>query len=222
MNKTPLHSFEDINKLNTHLSHYIAHCLHEAIKDKGKASLIVSGGSTPKKLFEKLCLEKIAWDKVTITLADERWVEPTHNDSNEKMVRETLLQNEAKVAHFIGLKQPNLEAHEAEEACHQALTSLPFPPTVCILGMGEDGHTASLFPKSKELPSILEETNLTCKACTPTEAPHTRMTLTPHLINQASTLILHLVGEKKMAVLNQSLRRRGCTHHAYPSFFKSS
>ena len=206
MNNTPaLHSFEDVTTLNEHLSTYIAHCLHEAIEATGNASLIVSGGSTPKKLFEQLCHENIAWEKVTITLADERWVDTSDEDSNERMVRTTLLQHKAQKATFLPLKQPISDAHLSEKASHEALASLPVPPTVCILGMGEDGHTASLFPKSKELPLILEEKILTCKACTPPIAPHTRMTLTPKMINQSQTLILHLVGEKKRAVLHNAL-----------------
>src|SRR5690606_4140218 len=94
-------SFADKATLSTHLAHDVAAMLRAGIAERGKASLVVSGGSTPKPFFEALRHTEIEWDKVVITLADERWVDADHDDSNEKLVREFLLPEGAT---FVSLK----------------------------------------------------------------------------------------------------------------------
>lgn len=154
-----------------------------------------------------LSKEKLDWEKVYITLADERLVDVKHDDSNENMLRNTLLQNEAKKAIFIGLKQDEEDMMQAEKLCNDALKKFPFPATVCVLGMGVDGHTASLFPNSKELAGIVYEKQLMCKICEPRFSLHKRITLTPEILGFSENLFLHIVGEKKQKVLEEALEK---------------
>ncbi|MDA9840161.1 6-phosphogluconolactonase, partial [Porticoccaceae bacterium] len=141
------------------------------------------------------------WSSVTVTLADERWVDADHQDSNEKLVRENLLINEAHQAQFISLKSAAENAVDAESECEQALASAG-QFTVVILGMGDDGHTASLFPGTEALALGLDmNSGRTAIAVTPTAAPHQRMSMTlPRLLN-AGQVIIHISGSSKQDVL---------------------
>lgn len=206
-NKLVINNFEKISDLDKELCLRIVNILKNSIKKNNIASLIVSGGSTPIGLFELLSKEKLDWEKVYITLADERLVSVDHEDSNENMVKKILLQNEAKKAIFVGLKQKEEDSKKAEKICDNILKKFPFPANVCILGMGEDGHTASLFPNTKELAGIVYEKQLTCKICEPKYSLHKRITLTPEILGSSENLFLHIVGEKKQEVLKIALEK---------------
>ena len=171
------------------------------IQARGKASLVVSGGRTPMGFFHLLSQQLLDWSSVTVTLADERWVDADHQDSNEKLVRENLLINEAHQAQFISLKSAAENAVDAESECEQALASAG-QFTVVILGMGDDGHTASLFPGTEALALGLDmNSGRTAIAVTPTAAPHQRMSMTlPRLLN-AGQVIIHISGSSKQDVL---------------------
>ena len=159
------------------LAERIGQSLLKSILAHGRASLVVSGGSTPKALFKKLSTVDIPWQGVVITLVDERWVDQPDPDSNEQLVRQYLLQDRAAVATFVGLKNACSTAAEGETLCEQELRKIPRPFTVLILGMGNDGHTASLFPGSAQLTAATDmNSGKTCMAITPADAPHERMT----------------------------------------------
>ena len=111
---------------------------------------MVSGGRTPMGFFHLLSQQVLDWSKVTVLLADERWVDAGHADSNEKLVRENLLINEPAKATYLALKNDAEQALDGEAECEAALAGLD-TFTVLILGMGDDGHTASLFPGSEAL-----------------------------------------------------------------------
>ena len=119
------HRFPDALALAHALSGEIEVDLTEAIEARGAASLVVSGGRTPKRLYEQLRSEKLDWSKVWITLADERWVDTASEASNERMVRETLLSGPAAAAHFIGLKNPAPTPEAGAEWATRALTRAP-------------------------------------------------------------------------------------------------
>lgn len=196
--------FSSKTKLHETLANKVATLLSEGIKENDKAILAVSGGSTPKPFFEKLSKINIDWEKVIVTLVDERWVVNTHNDSNEKLVKDYLLQNFANRATFIPLKNSCLNPFEGQKDCNVTLKDLEKQIDVVILGMGTDGHTASFFPKDENLENALT-TKEFCAATIPSDAPHQRMTLSLDTILKAKHLFLHLEGETKKEVYNKAL-----------------
>lgn len=199
------HSFLNRKELTEKLSSTIADYLTEGITNNGSASLAVSGGSTPVGLFRTLSTLEIEWEKVFICLVDERWVEPTNDDSNEKLVRTHLLQNNAAAASFTGMKNAAATAGDGADECTQNLKELPMPFDVLILGMGGDGHTASLFPGAKKLSAATDmQSGKICMGIAPLTAPHERMTLTLPAILDSRQIFLHITGQEKKDVLERA------------------
>jgi 6-phosphogluconolactonase len=195
-----LHSFSEAHLLNEDLAEQVKHILYDAIAQRGQAYLVVSGGKTPIDLFKILAKTEIPWDKVTITLADERCV-PVHDaDRNERMVRQYLLQHNASNARFVHLYD---ESQSLEKIEHE-IASLPTFDAV-ILGMGEDGHTASLFPCSDELIKGLDDNAAAVLFVSPQKAPHQRVSLSKRRLLNSRVIFLHLLGQKKLAVLHQAM-----------------
>ncbi|MFL2530172.1 MAG: 6-phosphogluconolactonase [Porticoccaceae bacterium] len=196
--------YENTSALDNSLSAEVSERLANAIATQGKASLILSGGRTPMGFFHQLSQQALDWSKVTVTLADERWVDNDHQDSNEKLVRENLLINEAHCAQFLSLKNSAQTAVEGEAALEAELAEYG-QFTVVILGMGDDGHTASLFPGATALAAGLDlDSGRSCIVVMPTAAPHERISMTlPRLLN-TERLIIHISGENKQRVLDQA------------------
>jgi len=196
--------FENASALDIALSEKVSGLLEASIETQGSASLVVSGGRTPMGFFHLLSQQVLDWSKVTVLLADERWVDADHADSNEKLVRENLLINEASQANYLALKNSADQAVDGEAECAQALAGLG-AFTVVILGMGDDGHTASLFPGSDALAAGLDmDSGRDCIAVTPLHAPHQRMSLTlPRLLN-SQQIVIHISGASKQQVLDQA------------------
>ena len=200
-----IYSFPTREKLTTELTVVIADLLREGIAQNDRASLAVSGGSTPIQLFKSLSTIDLPWEKVTITLVDERWVNPTDPDSNENLVRTHLLQNKAAVALFIGMKNSARTASEGETESSKRVQKIYLPFDVLLLGMGNDGHTASLFPGAAKLPLATDmNSGKTCMGIAPVTAPHERMTLTLPVILESKQIILHITGQNKKDVLEQA------------------
>lgn len=181
-------AFESREALVGTLAQRISNVLAEAIKQKDHATLLVSGGSTPKKLFATLSNAPIEWKKVSVGLVDERRVDVESEASNEKLVREHLLTNAAKEAAFYGL----MGISEDFEECFNN-------PDVVVLGMGLDGHTASFFPNDASLNAALYGEEFLSKTTAPTE-PHERLTLSRGFLLGAKNLLLHIEGEAKKSV----------------------
>ena len=197
--------FPDRKTLTVELADRIAELLTAGITNNGRASLAVSGGSTPVELFKRLSRLNIPWQQVVITLVDERWLEPTAPDSNEHLVRTHLLRNRAAAADFIGMKNSAATAGGGEAECEQQLRQVPRPFDVLILGMGNDGHTASLFPGAEKLAGATNmESGRTCMGIAPVTAPHERMTLTLPAILDSRQIFLHITGLKKNDVLQKA------------------
>jgi 6-phosphogluconolactonase len=168
--------YENTDALNQDFCQRIASILQQAIETDGRASLVVSGGRTPAALFDALSNLSLDWSKVDISLADERWVDIDNDASNEKMLRSKLLVNKAALANFVGLKTPHNDAADAIDACTTNFVHFKRPFDVLILGMGEDGHTASLFPCSEQISQGLDlDSGKTFLAVQPTTAPNQRM-----------------------------------------------
>lgn len=203
MSNLHFHQYENDDLLADALANAIAQDLHSAIELRGKGSLIVSGGSTPKKLFAHLSNLDLPWEKIMIGLCDERWVSPEHPDSNEKLVREFLMINKASKASFVGMYTSEHDIQSAQAICSQKIRSALEPLDVVVLGMGEDAHTASLFPHNPKLPEAYT-TQESCIAIKPQSAPHMRMSLSLSAIVSAKRLYLHFQGEKKVALFHEA------------------
>ncbi|MEA2115290.1 MAG: 6-phosphogluconolactonase [Thermodesulfobacteriota bacterium] len=203
---TVMRDFTSRRSLVEYLTLQIGELLSAGVADNGRASIAVSGGSTPVGLFEQLSLLDISWKDISITLVDERWVEPSGNDSNERLVRVHILQNKAAAATFIGMKNSAVIASEGEKECEQQLQKIPQPFDVLILGMGGDGHTASLFPGAEKLAAATAmDSGRTCMALAPLSAPHERMSLTLPVILASRQIFLHIVGQEKREVLDKAM-----------------
>jgi 6-phosphogluconolactonase len=182
-------SFENRETLAIALADRVARALSRAISRQGHATLAVSGGATPAVFFQHLSREPITWEKVVITLVDERQVEDNSTRSNARLVKDNLLQNNAAAARFVPLFRNELKASE--------LTL-----DVVTLGMGEDGHTASFFPGGNTLSTALDTQGqvplLTLDAA---GAGEPRLTFSLAAILKAKVICLHIEGSKKHDVL---------------------
>ncbi len=199
-NNYKINSFENDEALSDALCERIVSDLSAGIEKNGRAYLAVSGGNTPKKVFEKLSKSDLFWTKVIVTLVDERWVKPNDLKSNEKLVKEHLLQNKARTALFIPLKNVEITAKDGEKITRNRLKSIKNFDVV-ILGMGDDAHTASFFPHAKELDTAFNTQEFCC-ATTATVEPLERMTLSRGFLLSTKNLILHIEGKKKKEVFD--------------------
>lgn len=204
-----LHTFPNNTGLCTDLGNEIISVLQSAIEERGRATLAVSGGYTPLPLFQQLSKASMDWSKVVITLVDERWLAPEHEDSNARLVNTVLRVNEASESQFLPLWNGDASPYIAEEETHQRLASLHWPLDVIVLGMGNDGHTASLFPGSASLSNALQGLNSKsqlslCCAVSPENALHQRMTLTLPAILDCRQLYLQIRGDEKLRVLEKA------------------
>lgn len=187
------------------LAERIAAALEASVAARGHALLAVSGGSTPAPLYRALAAMPLPWDRVTVTLVDERFVPADHPDSNTRLVRETLLTGKAAAARWLEMRgTADTPDDAAREACAR-WREVDGPIDVVVLGMGEDGHTASLFPDAPELRTVLTR-NDPVAVLHPRAAPYTRLSLTPALLGAARQTLLLIQGQAKARVLNDALR----------------
>ncbi len=178
--------------------------LKTALADRGQATLMLSGGSTPSPIYQALSQVDIDWANVRIALVDERWVPLDHAGSNEALLRKNMLINKASVAQYQPIQQPAANPFEPEWSRHFDGMA---PFDVVVLGMGPDGHTASLFPHAKGLDHALTTTDWVA----PIEAIQSsvtgelvqRITMTRHALANAGVNIMLLKGEDKKAVFDE-------------------
>jgi len=127
---------------------HIAAALREQLRSSSSASLVVTGGRSPARCYARLASSVLDWSQVQILLSDERWVAPDSRDSNEKLVRETLLVSAAASATLLPVYAPEQTPADRCQALNQQIPGLALPFACTLLGMGEDGHIASLFPNT--------------------------------------------------------------------------
>ena len=194
--------FADKQQLAEALAEAVAANLKAAIAARGTASLAVSGGNTPALFFRTLSAHAdVAWDKVTITLVDERWVDDSSDRSNAKLVKANLLQGRAALAKFVPLYQGGTDPDPAKTDA--ALTAVPWPLDVALLGMGNDGHTASFFPGGDNLAAALTAEGPSIAIRAP-GAGEPRITLTLSQLLRARALYLQIEGEEKVTTLDKA------------------
>ncbi|MFJ4394109.1 6-phosphogluconolactonase [Pseudomonas sp. NPDC089396] len=199
------HQLIDAKALSTTLAADVAKRLRAAIATKGQACLVLSGGRSPVPFLEQLASETLDWSKVTVSLADERWVPVEHADSNAGLLARHLFQGAAAKARFVGLYRQAEQLDAAADSADQALAALP-AIDVLVLGMGDDGHTASLFPGSPNLAAGLDRNSP--RRCLPMLAPsvpHQRLSMTRSLLASAAFIALSVQGPGKLATLRAAL-----------------
>ncbi len=198
------YEFDSSAELAQILAEDVADSLQIAISMKGRAMLAVSGGSTPAPFFKALAGQSLDFAKLTLIMVDERWVEANHPDSSERLLREA----------FAGLPVQifSLAPHDGESVnagakrLNEELRAINFAPDIVILGMGDDGHTASLFPNHAALQtalSIVGDDFCVAVHDSP-KAPLERVTLTYNAITRAESVILHITGAGKRKVFESA------------------
>jgi 6-phosphogluconolactonase len=199
-------NFENKAQLEVQLAKKIAYDLEIAIHQKGHANLLVSGGSTPINLFNKLANLEIEWDKVSIGLVDERWVDATSEFSNEKLAKENLIQGFASKANFIGMVfNTKDELENLIQANSHYKQFIEQGIDVVILGMGDDGHTASLFPNDEisEKDLNLGE-NLGLISTRAPKHPVERISCSKTLLLSSTSIYLMIIGKEKLDTLSEA------------------
>jgi len=197
------HRFESRDEASTAAASRIAELLKYRLKHQDHASFVISGGSSPLECFRALSETPLDWDRVDILLSDERWVPPDHADSNEKLAREALLVDKASEAQL----QPVYAAGvSAEQRCDDLQDPLPVLPFSCaLIGMGTDGHFASLFPDADNLESGLDvESGRLYIPVATAASPHPRVSMTLAGISRSDEIVLLFFGEEKLAIYEQA------------------
>ncbi len=191
---------------------HVADALRTAIAARGRASLAVSGGKSPIPLFEALREQALDWSKVTVVLVDERVVPRDHEASNTALVARHLLLGPAAAAHFVPFfgelpAQFNAEVLDALVSdATERIAGLPWPLDVVVLGMGEDAHTASLFPGAPGYARAIA-TDAPLAWVVPDTAPHARLSFTLHALLEARELLLSISGDAKLAVYRRAAQQ---------------
>lgn len=202
--------FEQRNHLFTALVAECQDVLSEAVSKHGQATLLVSGGTTPAPLYEALSKSDLNWKKIKVALVDERWVDDQHSASNEALIRRSLLINNAKNVEFTGMKTLAATAKQGQAETESRYAKLSQPFTLSIVGMGNDGHTASLFPHAEGLAEALSEENQQLTAAisavqSEVTGPNTeRLTLTRNGLLKSERIIILFTGEDKLAVFSKA------------------
>jgi 6-phosphogluconolactonase len=202
-----LHAFDDPRAQSDALAKAVRDALQASLSAHGgasasgtaRATLAVSGGTSPRPFLETLSHGPLDWSRIDVTLVDDRWVPDTDTASNARLARETLLMHAASQARFLPLvdvSQP-LDAHIAALNADAARAL----PDVAVLGMGEDGHTASIFADAPEW-DFATTTPERFVAVHPGAAPHARVSWSLSALKQIDRLFLLIAGPRKLDVLN--------------------
>ena len=181
----------------------LASALTDGVGKRGQAGFAATGGSTPAPVYDRLSTMTVPWDKVVVTLTDERFVPPTDPSSNEGLLRRHLLIGEAAKAtfaplYFEGVDQDEISA-KAEPGVAQVL-----PFGVVLLGVGPDGHFASLFPGNPALAAGLDPESERTVIAVPAGEPAPdlpRISLTFQALIQSSLIVLLVTGQAKKTLL---------------------
>lgn len=189
------------------LSEHLVAILRKGLAANGAASLALPGGSTPVALFRSLRDARLDWSRVSITLTDERWVPPNHRASNAAQLREQLLSGRAGDAAFFPLYDGSATAAGAADRVWQSLQAMPRPFDAVVLGMGEDGHFASLFAGNAGLANALDPyAQPACVAMQAPSEPAERISLNLAALRQARRIFLQVNGAGKHELLMQAAR----------------
>jgi 6-phosphogluconolactonase len=196
------HAFSSGDSLARNLANDVAAALRRRLAATGAAGLVVSGGRTPADFLRELASRELDWSKVFVTLADERRVPADDPASNMRVVRAAFAGTPASHATFVDIEAT---ATDAAARWSEALAPIPRPFAAVVLGMGDDGHFASLFPG---MPGLAAALNLSQAAqvvegVAPVE-PRARLSLTLPTLLDTDLLVLHVTGDSKLATLQRA------------------
>ncbi len=185
--------------------------LKSALDRNNQASFIIPGGTTPGPVFEQLSKSELDWRNVYIAQSDERWVDADHPSSNQGLTEKTLLINQAKNARYVPMKNQSITAEAGAQQCCIDYHTMPTPFSLTMLGMGLDGHIASLFPKADIIQNALNASEQqVCMAVDATgcevagDFPE-RMSLTYAGILNSELILLLMIGQSKIDVVEQAM-----------------
>lgn len=202
--------FEDAGAMAQALAEDLAARLEAGVAQTGAASFIASGGTTPGPVYDRLARLPVPWARVALTVSDERWAPAGDPASNSRLLHERLLRGAASAARFVSLLTDARDPHDpaAEREAGERVRAMRRPFEMAILGMGDDGHTASLFPHAPDLARLLETGDpALCRGVGPVAgaagAP-LRMTLTLRALTDARQVVILIQGDKKLATFRRA------------------
>ncbi|MGO4128634.1 6-phosphogluconolactonase [Inquilinus sp. YAF38] len=200
------HDFPTKEALADALAGHVADALTARLSRSDRAALAVSGGRTPTRFFEALSQKPVEWARVDVTLVDERWVGEASERSNAALLRQHLLQGPAATANFVPLHVDTPTPEDGVGQVTARIAALPLPFAAVVLGMGDDGHTASFFPGGDRLAQALDPAaGQLLETMRAPAAGEPRITLTLPVLLAADTLCLHVEGAGKQRVLEAAL-----------------
>lgn len=199
------HFFDTREEASIAAANYISKAVARRLDLQPEASLVVSGGTSPVRCLQELSATDINWQNVHVLLSDERWVASDSEDSNEKLIRDNLLQGKAAEARLHPMHSDSFSLEERCELFEETIRTLPFPFACSLIGMGEDGHFASLFPDAENLDEGLNVDSL--HFCLPTRtaaSPHARLTLTLAALSRSDRVVLLIFGDTKREIYEKA------------------
>lgn len=204
------HTFDTREAMVDELTEATCEALLRGIKARGTAAWAVSGGSTPKPLFDAMSEADLVWEDIQIALVDERWVDADHPRSNEAFMRGALEKGRSAEAMFIGMKTADANVFDAVDAVNLRYGQVKQPFDCVLLGLGPDGHTASLFPAADGLDAAMADDAPVCVALKAQRSDVTgdeleRMSLSLSAIAAAREVVLMITGDEKKATLERAL-----------------
>lgn len=204
--RVALHAYSDLDGWTWASAVTIAAQLGRDLAQQPRARLLLSGGSTPAPVYRALARAPLAWERVDVSLVDERWLLPDDPDSNARLVRTHLLQQHAGAARFEPLTRAGRSIEQAVATANaHGLQST----SVVVLGMGEDGHTASLFPGMDGLDQALASrqpyVSVNAHGCGGAQQWSRRISLTPAGLSRAQVRLLLIRGNRKREVFERAL-----------------
>ncbi|WP_282095446.1 6-phosphogluconolactonase [Epibacterium ulvae] len=196
--------YADRDQLAIDVAKELAEALNQHLGQNPYASLAVAGGTSPAPIFDDLCAADLDWERISVMASDERWVPDTSDRSNATMIRQRLITDNAKVANFVPFYRDGETPAEALPKVADQLNA-HLPLSVVLLGMGEDMHTASLFPGVEGLEQALAADAPILVEMRPDSQPEARVSLSAHILNAALSKHLVIYGEAKKDALNRAL-----------------
>jgi 6-phosphogluconolactonase len=200
-----IHEYESHSDAAIAAGKRIINALHRRLETHDSAALVVSGGTTPAPVYEYMAHKELDWHRIHVLLSDERWVPSDHSDSNEKMLRDALEKSRASYAQITSYFDVDSSLEERCGELEKELGEMPLPFTSVLLGMGNDGHFASLFPDDGDLETAIDLQSPRGFVPVDTESsPYRRISMTLAALLRCDEILLLISGAEKRAVLEQA------------------